>query len=244
MANSYWHAFRRVRTRTGYSRIEAEVYMPSAEEARVPVSMYGYVGVEKADGSGGGEFGLVIAPKDSGGRHVVMAYRSIWGAGPRWDYVRDQSGVKLEFPAGQWYRLAVWAGDGVYMAWIRDAEGGILVYREWATAVTADGANQHVRRVASLFTRPGERAYGVVRWRNVAVGGPGMHPLGPGDLGDVTEATDPPGRKWVSARAATPYSEEEVRFDIAREADVGTAAAVVGAPLLAVMIGRGVYRGH
>jgi len=47
MAANYWHAFRRVRTKTGYSRIEADVYMPSAEEAKVPVSegrIYGYVG--------------------------------------------------------------------------------------------------------------------------------------------------------------------------------------------------------
>lgn len=74
----------------------------------------------------------------------------------------------------------------------------------------------------------------LVGLRNVAVGRPGdMHPLGPGDLGDVTEATEPPGRKWVSARAVTPYSEEEVRFDIAGEADAGTVAAVVGASLLA-----------
>ncbi len=245
MATDLWHAFRRVRTGTGYSRVEAEVYMPSAGEARVPVSMYGYVGVEKADGSGGGEFGLVIAPKDSGGRHVVMAYRSIWGANPRWDYVRDQSGVKLEFPAGRYYRLVAEAGDGVYRAWVYDRKGNELVYRKWATAVTADGTGQHVRRVASLFTLPGERAYGVVRWVNVAVGRPGdMHPLSPDDLGDVTEATEPPGRKWVYARTVNPYSEEEVGFDIVAETDVGTAAAVVSVPLLAVVIGGSVYRGY
>jgi len=176
---------------------------------------------------------------------VVLAYRSIWGTVPMWDYIRDQGGVKLEFPPGQYYRLAAEAGDGVYRAWMRDLEDNVLVYREWATAVTADGENQHVRRVASLFTSPGERACGVVKWRNVAVGGVGgMHPLGSDDLGDVTEATSPPGMRWVSARVVVPYSEEEVEFDIAEGTNVGIVAAVIGVPLVAVMVGRSVCCEH
>ncbi len=215
----YFHAFRRARTKPGYRKIEADVYMPQAAEAMVPVSLYGYVGVEKADGSGGGEFGLVIAPGDSGGRHVVLVYRSIWGLTPRWDYVRDETGRKVELPAGRTYRLVAAADDGLYKAWVYDAAGSQLVYREWATAVSGSGAGQHVRRVASLFTNPGARAYGTVHWRNVTVGTASeVHRMGPADLegGAPENRTDPPGYEgdWIRVRVTNAYSDEDLTFAI------------------------------
>lgn len=247
MAEKRLHAFRRAKTRNGYRKIEAEVYMPRAAEAYVPnlhnCALYGYVAVER-EGVGGGEFGLVIAPHDSGGRHVVLVYRSIWGLNPRWDYVRDETGRKIELPAGRTYRLVAAADDGRYKTWVYDASGAQLVYREWQTAVVGSGEGQHVRRVASIFTPPGIRAYGTVRWRNVVVGTASeMHPMGPADLlgGAPENRTEPPGYEndWIRVATYRAWSDEDVTLDITGlRSDLVTGTAVAASPFAAVAAAR------
>lgn len=248
MAETRWHAFRRAKTRDGYRKIEAEAYMPGRGEAFVPnlpkCALYGYVAVER-EKIGGGEFGLVIAPRDSGGRWVVLVYRSLVrpGGGIDWQYVRHEDGRPVELPAGKAYRLVAAADDGRYKTWVYDAAGAQLVYREWQTAVVGSGQGQHVRRVASIFAPPGVRAYGTIRWRNVLVGTASeTHHMGPADLlgGAPENRTCPPGHEseWVRATVIRAYSDEDIGFDVRAETDAATAAVTLASPLAAVAAAR------
>ncbi|MBE3586361.1 hypothetical protein [Desulfofundulus thermocisternus] len=214
------YGFRRARTKLGYRKIQADIYMPSASEASIPVALYNYVGVEKADGSGGGEFGLTIQPASSGGRFVILVYRSIVGLTPPWDFVRDQNGNPIELPAGRTYRLLVATDDNLYKAWLYDETGNQIIYREWRTAVSANGSNQHARRVTSLFTESGTRAYANNnRWREVLVGTPiSFHRMTSTDLegGSPVSQTEPPGNEdiWINVNVIDPYFNEDISINI------------------------------
>lgn len=218
MARQY--GFRRARTKLNYRKIQADIYMPSANEASIPVALYNYVGVEKADGSGGGEFGLTIQPVNSGGRFVVLVYRSIVGLTPKWDFIRDQNGNLIELPAGSTYRLLVATDDNLYKAWLYDATGTQIIYREWRTAVSVDGSNQQARRVTSLFTDSGTRGYANNnRWREVLVGDTeSFHYMKPTDLegGVPVNQTDPPGNEdsWIHADPINEFYNEDISIDI------------------------------
>jgi hypothetical protein len=240
------YAFRRAKTRPGYRKIEAEVYMPAAHEAFVPnapkCAIYAYVAVERP--GGGGEFGLTIQPVSSGGRWVVLVYRSIPGLSPSWAFITGDDGRLIELPAGRTYRLVAAADDGMYRTWVYDAAGNRLVYREWRTGVSKIGPDQHVRRVASLFTAPGVRAYGTVRWRNVTVGTPSeTRPMGPADLegGAPENRTGPPGYEddWIRVTTYRAYSDEDVTMDITGlRSNLAAGAAVAASPFAAVAAAR------